>query len=170
MTLDISSAKVSIAGEILAYTQANDEGRDLKGDPIECFKEMSDPDTLCYHQAMKEPEHKNFKDAMVKEVTDWKSNNNYDGVPTSEIPAGATVIPSVWHTRRKKDIITRKIKSYKARLNVDGSRMVKGHDYDQTYAPVASWNAIRLVLSMVLVHNWKTIQLDYVQAFPQAPI
>ena len=72
--------------------------------------------------------------------------------------------------RRKKDIITIKIKSYKARLNVDGSRMVKGRDYDQTYAPVESWNAIRLVLSMVLVHNWKTIQLDYVQAFPQDPI
>ena len=25
-------------------------------------------------------------------------------------------------------------------------------------------------MSMVLVNNWKTIQLDYVQAFPQAPI
>ena len=48
--------------------------------------------------------------------------------------------------------------------------MVKGRDYDQTHAPVASWNAIRLVLSMVLVHNWKTIQLDYVQEITQAPI
>ena len=72
--------------------------------------------------------------------------------------------------RRKKYIITRKIKSYKARLNVDESRMVKGRNYDQTYAPVASWNAIRPVFSVVLVHNWETIQLDYVQSFPQAPI
>ena len=29
MTLEISSAQESIAGEILAYTEANDEGRDL---------------------------------------------------------------------------------------------------------------------------------------------
>ena len=72
--------------------------------------------------------------------------------------------------RHKKDIIKRKIKSYKARLNVDGSSMVKVRDYDQTYALVASWNAIQLLLSMVIVHNWKTIQLEYVQAFPQAPI
>ena len=72
--------------------------------------------------------------------------------------------------RRKKDIIKRKIKSYKARLNVDGSSMVKVRDYDQTYALVASWNAIRILLSMVLAHNWKTIKLDYVQAFMQAPI
>ena len=44
---------------------------------------MSDPDTLYYHQYMKDPDHKNFKKTMVKEVTDWKSNNNYDVVPTS---------------------------------------------------------------------------------------
>ena len=118
---------------------------------------------------MKEPDHKNFLDVVVREVTDWKSKYIYDVVPTSEIPAGAKIIPSVWQMRRKKDIITRKIKSDKARLNVDGSHMVKGRNYDQIYAPVASLNAIRLVLSMVLVHNWKTIQLDYVHAFPQAP-
>ena len=70
MTLETSSAQGSIAGELLAYTQANDEGRDLQGDPIECFKEMSDPEILYYPQSMKEPDHKNFKDAMVKEVID----------------------------------------------------------------------------------------------------
>ena len=123
---------------------------------------MSDPDTLYYHQAMKEPDHKNFKDAMIKEVTDWKSNDNYDVIPTSEIPAGPTIISSIWQMRRKNDIIRRKIKSYKARLNVNGSHMVKCHDYDQTYAPVESRNEIRLVLSMVFVHNWKIIKLDYV--------
>ena len=100
---------------------------------------------------------------MVSEVTNWKSNYNYEVVPTSEIPAGATIISSLWQMRRKKYIITRKIKSYKDRLNLDGSRMVKGRNYDQTYASVASWNTIRLVFSMVLVHNWKTIQLYYVQ-------
>ena len=96
MTLEISSAQRSIAGELLNYTQANDEGRDLQGYPIECFKAMSDPETLYYHQAIKDPDHNNFKDAMVKEVTDWKSNDNYDAVPTSEIPFIATIIPSVW--------------------------------------------------------------------------
>ena len=53
---------------------------------------MSDLGTLYYHQTMKDPKHKNFKDAMVKEVKDWKSNDNYDVVPTSEILSGATVI------------------------------------------------------------------------------
>ena len=72
MNLDISLARESITLELLAYVQANDEGRDLQGDPIECCKAVSDPDTLYYHQAMKEPDREKFKEAMVKEVTDWK--------------------------------------------------------------------------------------------------
>ena len=63
---------------------------------------MSDPDTLYYHQAMKEPDYKKFKDSMVKEVIEWKSIENYDVVPTSEISSGATVISSVWQMMRKK--------------------------------------------------------------------
>ena len=72
MTLEISLPRGSITGELLAYVQANDEGRDLQGDPIECCKALSDPDTLYYHQSMKEPDRDKFKEAMVKEVIDYK--------------------------------------------------------------------------------------------------
>ena len=72
--------------------------------------------------------------------------------------------------RRKRDIRTRKIKKWKARLNVDGSRMKQGVHYDQTYAPVASWKSIRLLLMLTIQNGWHLRQLDYVSAFPQAPI
>lgn len=48
--------------------------------------------------------------------------------------------------------------------------MIKGIDYNETYAPVAKWSTIRLILSLAAVHNWHTRQLDYVLAFPQAPV
>jgi hypothetical protein len=48
--------------------------------------------------------------------------------------------------------------------------MKKGIHYDETYAPVASWNSIRLLLTMTAVHKWHTKQLDFVLAFPQAPV
>ena len=48
--------------------------------------------------------------------------------------------------------------------------MVQGYDYDLTYAPVATWNAIRLILIMVNLRKWHTVQMDYVPAFPQAHI
>ena len=72
--------------------------------------------------------------------------------------------------KRKRYIKTREVYKWKARLNVDGSRMLHKRDYDQTYAPVASWNIIQLLLILVLVHSWHTIQLDYILAFTQAPV
>ena len=72
--------------------------------------------------------------------------------------------------RRKRDITTREIKKHKARLNIDGSRMVKSRDYDLTYAPVAKWATIKLLLGLTPIQNWHTVQLDYVLAFTQAPV
>ena len=65
---------------------------------------------------------------------------------------------------------TRRVKKYKARLNIDGSRMQKGKHYDQTYAPVAKWSSIRLMLILCALHGWYSRQIDYVLAFPQAPV
>ncbi len=72
--------------------------------------------------------------------------------------------------KRKQNIKTREIKKYKARLNINGSRMKKGIHYDQTYAPVASWNSIRVLLALAAAKGWHTKQIDYVLAFPQAPV
>jgi predicted nucleotidyltransferase len=46
----------------------------------------------------------------------------------------------------------------------------KGIHYWDTYAPVASWNSIRLLLAMTAMHKWHTTQLYCVLAFPQAPV
>ena len=71
--------------------------------------------------------------------------------------------------KRKRDLVLRQVKKYKARFNIDGSKMEKGIHYEQTYAPVALWNSIRLVLTLIASKGWKSKQIDYVLAFPQAP-
>ena len=48
--------------------------------------------------------------------------------------------------------------------------MREGEDYNKTYAPVASWMSIRLLLTFVVVFGWHTQQVDYVAAYTQAPI
>ena len=48
--------------------------------------------------------------------------------------------------------------------------MKQGQHYDQTYAPVATWNSIRTMLILAAYDGWYTRQIDYVLAFPQAPI
>ena len=55
-------------------------------------------------------------------------------------------------------------------MNLDGSRMQKGIDYQLTYAPVVKWSSIRLTVLLTILNGWKSIQLDYVHAYPQAPI
>ena len=48
--------------------------------------------------------------------------------------------------------------------------MNHGQHYDQTYAPVASWNSISTLFIMSALHVFYTRQIDYVLAFPQAPV
>jgi len=139
-------------------------------DPLSIYKATSDPDTMYMHEAMKEPDADQFREAMQKEWDDQLNNGNFSVRPRTEVPEGATILPAVWQMKRKRNIKTRQIKKYKARLNIDGSRMKYGQHYDQTYAPVASWNSIRTLLIMSALHKWHTRQIDYVLAFPQAPV
>ena len=48
--------------------------------------------------------------------------------------------------------------------------MKRGQHFDKVYDPVASWGTIRLLMVLVALNNWSTKQIDYVQAFPQAPV
>ena len=97
-------------------------------------------------------------------------NNNFTIVHKSTVPPGESILPVVWQMKRKRDIQTQKVKNYKARLNIDGSKMIKGIHYNETYAQVASWNSIRTMLALTAAYGWHTQQIDYVLAFPQAPV
>ena len=138
--------------------------------PAVAYKAMADPDIMYLHQAMREPDAAEFRKAMRKEIDAQIEGGALTLIHKSKIPKGATLLPAVWQMRRKRDIQTRKVYKWKARLNLDGSRMRHKRDYDQTYAPVASWSTIRMLLTMSIIHNWHTVQLDYVLAFTQAPV
>ena len=130
----------------------------------------NDPDVFYHHEAMRESDREHFLKAMEKEIIDQWDNGNFRLVPRSTVPKGKKILPGVWALRRKRDAHTGQIKKYKARWNLDGSKQVHGVDFDQTYSPTASWPSIRLLLTLSSIHNWKTRQLDFVQAFPQAEI
>jgi hypothetical protein len=60
------------------------------------------------------------------------------------------VFSTVWAMKRKRRVMTQEVYKYKARLNLDGSQMKLSKDYDLTYAPVASWESVRILLALVL--------------------
>ena len=70
----------------------------------------------------------------------------------------------------KRNLTTNEITKYKARLNVHGGKQTYGVNYFDTYAPVVTWFAIRLVIIFAIVFNWSIKQVDFVMAYSQAPI
>ena len=48
--------------------------------------------------------------------------------------------------------------------------MKQGIYYDHYNTPAVSWSSIRMLLIMTSAQSWYTKQLDYVIAFPQAPV
>ena len=118
--------------------------------------------TLYYHEILREPDRDHFIEAMHVEANDQFDNGNFSIILRKHLPEGAKVHRCVWQLKRKRDIKSGKIKKYKARLNIDGSTMVKGRDFDLTYAPVSKWSTIRLLLLLTIVNSWKTRQIDYV--------
>ena len=94
------------------------------------------------HEAMKDPDQEEFITAMVTEVTNHMDDGNYPIINKSWVPTGATILHEVCKMKRKQYIKTISIDKWKARLNIDGSRMKRRIHYDQTYVLVASWNSI----------------------------
>ena len=134
------------------------------------FAASSDPDTMYYHQAMRQPDKKEFVKAMVKEFNDHCDRGHWVVVKRTDVPEGQRILDAVWAMKRKRDIKTRAIIKYKARLNVHGGQQQYGINYFETYAPVVNWFAVRLLLALSLLFGWQTRQIDFVLAYPQAPI
>jgi Reverse transcriptase (RNA-dependent DNA polymerase) len=119
--------------------------------------------------AMSADDSKQFIAAMKDEVQAHVRNKNWVVTHKSVVPQNRKILPTVWVFRRKRDITTRKMYKWKARLNVHGGKQIKGLEYWETYAPVASWSSIRLIMYIAVLNKWPTMQLDFVLAFLQAP-
>ncbi len=142
---------------------------DLGPQDLMAYAVSNDPDTLTYREAMNAPDKDKFIESMVKELKGQLDMGVLKPVLRSTVPRTASILPAVWAFRRKRKQTTGEIYKWKGRLNIGGHRMREGIDYDLTYSPTASWPAVRLALGMVLLHGWHAKQVDYVQAYPQAP-
>ena len=137
--------------------------------PIAFHAEMMG-DIMYYHQALQQPDAKQFADAVVKEVNGHVDNNHWNLIKREDVPEDAQVVPSVWSMRRKRNLTTNEITKHKARLNLHGGKQIFGMNYFETYAPVVTWFAIRLMIVMGIIFSWALRQVDFVMAYPQAPI
>jgi len=137
--------------------------------PIAFHAEMMS-DIMYLNQALQQSDAKEFVQAVVKEVNGHVDCNNWTLKKRSEVPDDAQIVPSVWSMRRKHDLTTNQVKSHKARLNLHGGKKIYGMNYFETYAPVVTWFAIRRMIIFGIIFGLCLCQVDFVMAYPQAPI
>ena len=75
---------------------------------------------------------------------------------------------AVWSIKRKRHLLTGEIYKWKARLNIHRGQQEYSVNYFDTYAPVIAWPAIRMLMTLSILNKWKTRQIDFILAYPQA--
>ena len=130
--------------------------------PIAFHAEMMG-DTMYFHQALQQPDAAEFVKALIKEVNGHIENKRWKLVKRSEVPKDVDIIPSVWSMRQKRNLTTNEITKYKSRLNLHGGKQVYGMNYFDTYAPVVTWFAIRIIIDISILFQLALRQIDFIQ-------
>ena len=134
------------------------------------FKASTDPDTLYYHEAIAASDFDNFVEAIIKEVDTHCERDHWELILKENVPKNKNIIDSVWAMKRKRDIKTRKVYKWKARLNIHGGQHELGKDYFETHSLVVTPATVRLIMLLFLIKRWQSRQVDFVMAYPQTPI
>jgi len=119
--------------------------------------------------ALSSPEADSWLQAMMDEWTSIELNNTWVAVPLSSVPAGLKPLHTKWvfRTKRASD---GSVARYKCRLVVRGDQQRAGVDYNELFAPVASVQAIRLLLAIAATSEVTVHQMDFTTAFLNADI
>jgi hypothetical protein len=83
--------------------------------------------------------------------------------------ADSQAVPAIWsfHHKCATDWT---ITQWKARLCPHGGKQIEGINFWATYAPVGMWSTTRLILILSLITGMQSRQIDYIQAYTQAPV
>ncbi|KAI3697979.1 hypothetical protein L6452_31086 [Arctium lappa] len=141
------------------------------GDPTKLVQSRSTTLNQCMHDSFlskieptrvsKALAYSDWVSAMQEELNQFEALKVWRLVPKLE---GKSIIDTKWVFKNKKDedgIVIRN----KARLVAKGYRQEEGIDYDETYAPVARIEAIRMFLEYAAHKNFIVYQMDVKTAF-----
>eukprot|EP00253_Pinus_taeda_P024437 PITA_24437 len=104
---------------------------------------------------------KEWRTVMNEEMESILRNDTWDLV---ELPKNKTPIRCKWLFKPKMNA-DGSIEKSKARLVAKGYSQQEGIDFDDTFAPVAKLNTIRILIALATRCNWQLHQLDVKSAF-----
>ena len=119
------------------------------------FVSISEPKKV--DEAFMEPE---WIQAMQEELQQFKLNNVWELVKRPD-PQKHNIIGTKWIYHNKQDEHGQVVQN-KARLVAQGYTQVEGIDFDETFAPIARLEAIRILLAYANHHNILLYQMDVV--------
>jgi hypothetical protein len=111
------------------------------------------------------PRDQDWVVAMQEELNNFTRNEVCHLVPRPN----QNVVGTKWVFRNKQDehgVVTRN----KGRVVAKGYSQVEGLDFDETYAPVAKLESIRILLAYATYHGFKLYQMDVKSTFLNGPI
>ena len=88
---------------------------------------------------------------MLEEYKSILMNDVWEVVPR---PQGKSMVTSKW-IYKVKNSTDGNVEKCKARFVARGFSQKEGIDYDETFAFVARYNSIRVIISLALVLGWK---------------
>ncbi|KAD3337683.1 hypothetical protein E3N88_33203 [Mikania micrantha] len=113
---------------------------------------------MTYNEAASKQE---WQSAMREEMEALKKNKTWD---LTSLPAGKNVVGVKW-TYKTKIGPSGEVTRHKARLVAKGYSQVEGVDYTETFAPVARFETIRVIIAIAAHRGWELHQLDVKTAF-----
>ncbi|GJS01798.1 retrovirus-related pol polyprotein from transposon TNT 1-94 [Tanacetum coccineum] len=153
--IEVSKTK-PIGNNLEDISLENNQIVNIKESKTHPLENVIDPKNI--NEALKD---ENWVMAMQEELNQFKTNDVWELVPN---PMDMTIIGTKWVYRNKLDengVVTRN----KARLVAQGYNQQEGIDYDETYAPVARLESIRILLAYACALDFKLYQMDVKSAF-----
>ena len=103
---------------------------------------------------------------MLEEYNSILTNDVWDVVPR---PQGKPMVTSKW-IYKVKFSADGSVEKCKAKFVARGFSQKEGIDYDETFAPVARYNSIWVIISLASVMGWKLHQMDVKTTFVNGEI
>jgi hypothetical protein len=145
-----------------------DEGRRLRSKVIQHANEVANQVSYSCYLTQTEPkkidealQDEGWISAMHDELHQFTRNDVWTLVPHH---ADQNIIGTKWIFKNKTDEHGTVVRN-KARLVAQGYTQIEGVDFDETFAPVARLESIRILLSVACHLDFKLYQMDVKSAF-----
>lgn len=123
--------------------------------------EQLQPKPNSYKEAISSSDSKMWAQSMQEEFKNLDKNDTWEIV---EKPKDRNVLNCRW-VYKKKIGLDGNVCRYRSRLVAKGYNQVYGHDYMETYAPVADYATFRIMLSIAANMKLKLMHLDFECAY-----